>query len=58
MVASTEMKRTHMIETDGLPLPVEVKEADILTQWAIQARYPDAIINPQSLFAEMDGGHK
>ena len=29
-----------MIEADGLPLPVEIKQADILTQYAIQARYP------------------
>jgi len=29
-----------ILEADGLQLPTEIKEADILTQYAVQARYP------------------
>lgn len=29
-----------ILEADGLSLPEEVKAADILTQYAVQARYP------------------
>lgn len=29
-----------LLEADGLPLPDEIKAADILTQYAVQARYP------------------
>ena len=37
-----------ILETDGLTLPAEIKEADILTQYAVQARYPgwDETIQP------------
>lgn len=29
-----------LLEADGLNLPAEIKAADILTQYAVQARYP------------------
>jgi HEPN domain-containing protein len=29
-----------ILESDGFPLPADIQEADILTQYAVQARYP------------------
>ncbi len=38
-----------ILEADGLPFPEDIKAADILTQYAVQARYPtwDEAITPE-----------
>ena len=39
-----------ILESDELPIPEEIKVADILTQYAVQARYPtwdEAITNDE-----------
>ena len=43
-----EFPKTHslvrlmdILESDGISIPPEVKSADILTQYAVQTRYPD-----------------
>lgn len=42
-----DIPRTHslvqlmdILESDGVEIPVNVREADILTQYAVQSRYP------------------
>lgn len=43
-----------ILESDKFPVPDEIKEADILTQYAVQARYPtwdEAITNEEYLDA-------